>query len=186
MYAVLQSGSHQYKAKVGSELIVERLPSYSVGSQVAFDDVYLISSEDDILVGQPTVPDAKVVATIVEEFRGPKIDIFKYKPKERYRRHLGHRQTYMRLRVDKIVTGTGQEFVLETLEEEEPVDAVAQEPADEVAFNDAPVESEAVQAEDVVEVEEESSVLDASTATEAKDVVTEPEQGVEDNGTEED
>lgn len=185
MYAVLQSGSHQYKAKVGGELIIERLPSYSVGSQVAFDDVYLIAGKDDIFVGQPTVPDAQVVATIVEEFRGPKIRIFKFKPKERYRRHLGHRQTYMRLRVDKIVTGTGQEFVLETLEKEEPVSVLAEEPAEEVAARDAPVES-AVQGEDVGEVTEDRSVSDAPEAVEAEVLVDEPEGGVEDNGTEED
>ncbi len=182
MYAVLQSGSHQYKARVGGELIIERLPSYSVGSQVAFEDVYLISGEDEILVGQPTVPDAKVVATIMEEFRGPKIRIFKFKPKERYRRHLGHRQTYMRLRVDKIVTGTGQEFALETVEEEKPVEVLAEEPADEVAASDAPIES-AVQVEDVIE---ESSVSDEPAADEAEEFVDEAEQGVEDNGTEED
>ncbi len=185
MYAVLQSGSHQYKAKVGGELIIERLPSYSVGSQVAFEDVYLISSGDEILVGQPKVPDAKVVATIMEEFRGPKIRIFKFKPKERYRRHLGHRQTYMRLRVDKIVTGTGQEFALETVEEEKPVDVMAEEPADEMAVSDAPIES-TVQVEDVVEAEE-SSVSDEPVVDEAEGIVVdEAEQGVEDNGTEED
>jgi large subunit ribosomal protein L21 len=154
---------------------------------VAFDNVYLIAGEDDILVGQPTVPDAQVVATIVEEFRGPKIRIFKFKPKERYRRHLGHRQTYMRLRVDKIVTGTGEEFALETLEEEGPVSVLAEEPAEEeMAARDAPVES-AAQEEDVGEVTEDRSVSDKPEVVEAEALVDEPEEeGVEDNGTEED
>ncbi len=105
MYAVIRSGSHQYKASVGSELIIERLPNQAVDSQVEIDEVYLLADGDDIVVGQPTVPGAKVVATVVEEFRGPKIHIFKYKPKERYRRRQGHRQTYMRLRIDEIVKG---------------------------------------------------------------------------------
>jgi large subunit ribosomal protein L21 len=104
VYAVIGSGAHQYKAMVGKELIVERIP-YSVGTQVDLEDVYLIVGDDEILVGQPTVEGAKVRVTVIEEFRGPKIRIFKYRPKERYRRRQGHRQNYMRLRVDEIVKG---------------------------------------------------------------------------------
>jgi len=104
VFAVVKSGTHQYKATVGSELVVERLPE-EVGAQVEFEDVYLMADGDEIVVGQPTVPGARVRVTILEEFRGPKIRIFKHKPKERYRRRQGHRQTYMRLRVDEIVKG---------------------------------------------------------------------------------
>lgn len=105
MFAVVKSGTHQYKATVGSGLVVERLPE-EVGAQVEFEDVYyLMADGDEIVVGQPTVPGARVRVTILEEFRGPKIRIFKHKPKERYRRRQGHRQTYMRLRVDEIVKG---------------------------------------------------------------------------------
>ena len=104
MYAVVKTGGHQYKASVGDELIVERIP-HEVGTQVELDQVYLVADEEEVLVGQPTVDGALVRATIVEEFRGPKILVFKYKPKERYRRRMGHRQTYMRLRVDEIVRG---------------------------------------------------------------------------------
>jgi large subunit ribosomal protein L21 len=104
VYAVVKTGGHQYKASVGDELIIERLPD-EVGTQIELDQVYLVADEDEVLVGQPTVDGALVRATILEEFRGPKILVFKYKPKERYRRRLGHRQTYMRLRVDEIVRG---------------------------------------------------------------------------------
>ena len=104
MYAVVQSGSHQYKATVGGELIVERLP-YSVGAQIELDQVRLIADDDEVLVGQPSVDGAKVLATVVEEFRGPKVRIFKYRPKERYRVRQGHRQTYTRLHIDDIVRG---------------------------------------------------------------------------------
>ncbi len=104
MYAVVKSGTHQYKATVGGQLIVERLP-HEVGAQIELDQVYLLDDGEQVLVGQPTVSGASVQATIVEEFRGPKVRIFKYRPKERYRRRMGHRQTYMRLRVDDIVKG---------------------------------------------------------------------------------
>jgi large subunit ribosomal protein L21 len=104
VYAVIKSGAHQYKASVGDELVVERLP-YEVGAQVELNEVYLLADEDGVSVGKPVVDGAMVRATVLEEFRGPKIRIFKYKPKERYRRRMGHRQTYMRLRIDEIVKG---------------------------------------------------------------------------------
>jgi large subunit ribosomal protein L21 len=104
VYAVIKAGGHQYKASVGDELVVERLPN-EVGEQVELSEVYLLADEDEVSVGQPTVEGAIVRATIMDEFRGPKIRIFKYKPKERYRRRMGHRQTYMRLRIDEIVKG---------------------------------------------------------------------------------
>ncbi|MCU0519972.1 MAG: 50S ribosomal protein L21 [Anaerolineae bacterium] len=104
MYAVIRAGGHQYKASVGDELIVERLP-YAVGAQVELGEVYLLAAEDGVSVGHPRVDGAMVRATVLDEFQGPKIHIFKYKPKERYRRRMGHRQTYMRLRIDEIVKG---------------------------------------------------------------------------------
>lgn len=104
VYAVIRAGGHQYKASVGDELIVERLP-YEVGAQVELGEVYLLAAEDGVSVGHPTVDGATVRATVLDEFRGPKVHIFKYKPKERYRRRMGHRQTYMRLRIDEIVKG---------------------------------------------------------------------------------
>lgn len=104
MYAVIKAGAHQYKASVGDELVVERLP-YEIGTQVDLDEVYLLADEDEVVVGRPTVDGAKVRATVLEEFRGPKIRIFKFKPKQRYRRRMGHRQTYMRLRIDEIEKG---------------------------------------------------------------------------------
>jgi len=104
VYAVVKSGTHQYKALIGKELIVERIP-YAVGAQVELDQVYLVADGEEIMVGQPVVAGAKVLATVMEEFRGPKVHIFKYRPKERYRRRQGHRQNYMRLHVDEIVKG---------------------------------------------------------------------------------
>ena len=104
MYAVIEAGGRQYRASVGDELVVERLP-YEVGTQVEIDEIYLLVDDESVTVGKPVVPGVKVKATVLEEFRGPKIRIFKYKPKERYRRRMGHRQTYMRLRIDEIVRG---------------------------------------------------------------------------------
>ena len=102
MYAVIKSGARQYRAEVGDTLVVERVPAH-VGQQVELDQVLLVADGEEVRIGQPTVEKARVLATVVSQEKGPKIRIFKYRPKERYRRRAGHRQNYTRLRVDEIV-----------------------------------------------------------------------------------
>ena len=102
MYAVVKSGARQYRAEVGDTLVVERLPD-KVGKQVVLKDVLLVADGDKVKVGKPVVKKAKVVTTVVAQETGPKVRIFKYHPRKRYRRRAGHRQQYTRLRVDEIV-----------------------------------------------------------------------------------
>lgn len=102
-YAIVRSGSRQYRAEEGGRIEVERLPG-EVGSQVQLEAL-LTADGEEVRVGQPTVPGAKVSARIAEQFRGAKIRIFKYKPKQRYRRRAGHRQQYTRLAIEHIEAG---------------------------------------------------------------------------------
>ena len=102
MYAVVETGGKQYRVTVGQTIEVEKLP-FAVGEKVELDRVLLAADGDEVKVGQPTVKGAKILATVVEHGKGKKIIIFKYKPKERYRRKKGHRQAYTRLRIEKIV-----------------------------------------------------------------------------------
>ena len=92
MYAVLVTGGKQYKAQVGQTLIVEKL-DVATGQEVEFDQVLMIADGSEITVGTPTVAGAKVIGKVVRQDRGPKIIVFKYKPKVRYRRKTGHRQS---------------------------------------------------------------------------------------------
>ncbi|HEX6385609.1 MAG TPA: 50S ribosomal protein L21 [Anaerolineae bacterium] len=101
MYAIIESGGRQYRAEEGQSFSVEKLP-YEVGEQIELDKVLLLSNGDEVKVGQPTVAGVTVKATVVEQYRGNKIFVWKYKPKKRYRRRQGHRQYYTRLRVDEI------------------------------------------------------------------------------------
>ncbi len=101
MYAVLQSGARQYRAEAGETILVERLPA-EVGQQVEIDKVLLIADGEQIEIGRPTIKGAKVLTTVVAQEKGPKIRIWKYHPKKRYRLRAGHRQQYTRLRVDEI------------------------------------------------------------------------------------
>ena len=104
MYAIVESGGRQYRAEEGHSFSVEKLP-YEVGDQIELSNVFLLANDENVQVGQPTVTGASVKATVVEQYRGKKIFVWKYKPKKRYRRRKGHRQSYTRLRVDEIVVG---------------------------------------------------------------------------------
>jgi len=104
VYAIVESGGRQYRAEEGNTFSVEKLP-YEVGDQVELNNVLLIANGESVQVGQPTVAGAAVKATVVEQYRGKKIFVWKYRSKQRYRRRRGHRQSYTRLRIDEIVAG---------------------------------------------------------------------------------
>jgi large subunit ribosomal protein L21 len=104
VYAIVDTGGHQLKVRAGQVVDVDRL-NLEPGATVTFDRVLLVADGEKVAVGQPTVPGATVTGTVLREFKGEKIIVFKYKPKVRYRRRLGHRQTYTRLRIERIEGG---------------------------------------------------------------------------------
>ena len=101
-YAIVQTGGKQYRVEPGDTIRVESLPGDD-GDTVDLDDVLLVSQDGVVSVGTPTVPGAKVTAELVGRGRGKKIVVFKYKPKTRYRRKNGHRQSYTELKVTDIL-----------------------------------------------------------------------------------
>jgi large subunit ribosomal protein L21 len=100
-YAIVQDGGKQYKALEGGTIEVDRFEA-EVGDQVDLENVLLISDGENTTVGNPMVQGAKVQATVVGQVKGPKVIVFKYKPKKRYRVKTGHRQKYTRLQIDSI------------------------------------------------------------------------------------
>ena len=102
MYAIIRAGGKQYRVEKGDIVRVERLEG-EVGSSVTLDEVLLVSAgEGDVKVGSPKVEGASVTGTVVEQSRGAKIRVFKYKKRKHYRRTRGHRQAYTTLRIDSI------------------------------------------------------------------------------------
>jgi len=101
-YAIIESGGKQYKAVEGSMIEVDLLSS-EAGEQVVLNSVLLLVDGEKIDVGTPAVKGVRVEATIVAHFKGPKLVIFKYRPKKRIRVKTGHRQLYTRLKVNSIV-----------------------------------------------------------------------------------
>jgi len=101
MYAIIETGGKQYRVQEGDTLFVEKLNAEE-GSAIEFDKVLVVSNEGNISVGKPYVDGAKVSATVLEQGKGPKVIVFKYKAKKDYRRKQGHRQPFTRVKIEKI------------------------------------------------------------------------------------
>ncbi|MCY3569008.1 MAG: 50S ribosomal protein L21 [Chloroflexi bacterium] len=153
VYAVIRSGGKQYRVSPGQRLKLERLDG-AAGDRVTFSDVLLVSGGGEVAVGAPTVESASVSGEIVEQGRGRKIRVFKYKNKTRYRRLRGHRQLHTAVRVDEVSLGD-QTWTAPVVE--------------------APAETEA-------EAVEEAVSLDDSTDEPTAEVEEAPEAAVEQSG----
>ena len=101
MYAVLDTGSKQYRVAAGDTLEVERLTA-DKGSSITFDRVLLVSNDGKVTVGSPTVSGATIVADVVDHIRGEKKLTFKMKRRKGYHKSIGHRQELTVLKVKEI------------------------------------------------------------------------------------
>lgn len=101
MYAIFQSGGHQYAAAENDVIRVEKL-QLEPQAEVTFDQVLAVRDGEDFKVGAPYVTGAKVTGKVVAQGRGKKIIVFKYRPKKHYRKTRGHRQDYTEVRVTSI------------------------------------------------------------------------------------
>jgi large subunit ribosomal protein L21 len=106
-YAVVASGGKQYVAREGQALEVDRL-SVEVGKAVEFDRVLLVVDGSDVRIGTPLVQGLKVHATVAEHTKGDKVIVYRYIPKERFRKKQGHRQLYTRVMVNSIGEPSGR------------------------------------------------------------------------------
>ena len=106
-YAIVESGGKQFRAVEGGVIEVDRLPVES-GVKIKLEQVLLLADGDNIIVGTPLVKNTPIWTTVLEHFKGPKVEIFNYSPKKRIRVKIGHRQNYTRLFVEQI---GGSEFV---------------------------------------------------------------------------
>jgi large subunit ribosomal protein L21 len=101
MYAVLETGSKQYRVSAGDKVEVERLAT-DAGQAVTFDRVLLVNNDGKLTVGSPTVANASVVADVVEHIRGEKKIAFKMKRRKGYHKTIGHRQELTVVQIKEI------------------------------------------------------------------------------------
>ena len=102
VYAIVETGGKQYRVAPGGGIAVERLAG-GVGDVVELSRVLLVANGGEVQVGSPVVSGARVRAKILGQVRGPKLKVFKFRPREKYRRKTGHRQELTRLRIEEIV-----------------------------------------------------------------------------------
>ena len=101
MYAVIKTGGKQHRVSPGEVLAVEKLAG-NRGEQVVFDQVLMVVDEADIRIGAPVVAGAKVVGEILEQKKGPKINIFKMKRRKGSKKKTGHRQFLTSMKIKEI------------------------------------------------------------------------------------
>jgi large subunit ribosomal protein L21 len=100
-YAIVEDGGKQYKAVEGSTIEVDYYPA-EIGEPVELENVLLLVNDSAVSVGQPYLTGAKVQASVAAQVKGPKLIVFRYRPKKRIRRKTGHRQKYTRLHIQAI------------------------------------------------------------------------------------
>ena len=98
MYAIVEIGGKQFKVAEGDRLYVPRLKD-DVGADVTFDRVLLVSGDDGVTVGAPTVGGASVSAEVLDHVKGDKVIVFKKKRRKGYRVKNGHRQPYTHIKI---------------------------------------------------------------------------------------
>ena len=100
-YAIVELSGKQYLAREGSLIEVDRM-SLEVGKPIVFKDVLLVSDGKKVEVGAPFVKGASVKGKVQDHPKGKKITVFKYKPKQRYRRTRGHRQLLTHIEIESV------------------------------------------------------------------------------------
>lgn len=105
MYAVVKIAGFQYLVKPGEVITVPHLET-EPGNSVKFTDVLMVRTDDQVLVGTPTVANAYVEGNIIKHLRGKKVTTFKFIRRENYRRKKGHKQPLTQIQITKIAYGS--------------------------------------------------------------------------------
>lgn len=167
-YAIVENGGKQFRAVEGDTIAVDRLPEQP-GANVKLEQVMLLADGENISVGTPLLKDVQVWTTVVEHFRGPKVETFNYSPKKRIRVKIGHRQNYTRLLVEQI---GGSEFIKkETAKKEKPARTA---PAAKVQKVEKSVEKPASKAAPAKKAPAKTAVKPKAKATPAKTGAVKP------------
>lgn len=101
MLAVIKAGGKQYVVKPGNKLRIEKIDAKEK-NQIEFDQILLVEKSKKVTVGSPLVKGAKVTAKVLEQGKGKKLTVFKYKAKTRYKVKKGHRQPYTAIEIKEI------------------------------------------------------------------------------------
>ena len=100
MYAIIETGSKQYRVKPGDIIDIEKLDHEE--EQIVFDRILAVKTDAGLQVGKPTLEGITVVGNLVGEVKGEKVIVFKKKRRKQYKRKTGHRQQFLRIKIESI------------------------------------------------------------------------------------
>lgn len=101
--AVIKTGGKQYVVAKGDSIFIEKLPGeLKAGDAISFGEVLLVDNGSDTTIGAPAIKGAEVKGTVVAAGKSDKIDVVKYKAKSRYYKRRGHRQPFLKVKIDSI------------------------------------------------------------------------------------
>jgi len=102
MYAVISDRQRQFTVREGDVILCDTMTSAEPGQEVSFDQVALVSNEDQVRLGKPHVEGASVKGEVLGAVKGPKLVVFKFRRRKDSRVKNGHRQKYTRVRITSI------------------------------------------------------------------------------------
>ncbi|MBT3394140.1 MAG: 50S ribosomal protein L21 [Waddliaceae bacterium] len=103
MYVIIKTGGKQYRVKKDDVIDVDLL-GVEEGDKVEFSDILFVNENGTVKIGVPVVEGYSVVGEVLGNIKGPKVVAFKYKRRQNYRRKVGHRQNYSRIKITDIVS----------------------------------------------------------------------------------
>lgn len=101
MQAIFQSGGKQYRVCEGQIVCLEKL-ILDVGNNIIFDKILMLFNENNILLGNPIIPNKTIVGTVISHIKGKKIKIIKFRRRKHYRKNQGHRQFFTNVKIINI------------------------------------------------------------------------------------
>jgi large subunit ribosomal protein L21 len=103
MYAIVEFKGTQLKVEKDQTIRVPFLKEYEVGAEIEIDKVLLLKSDEDTVIGTPTIKNAKIVAEIVKHDKDKKVVVFKKKRRKGYEKKQGHRQNFTQIKIKDII-----------------------------------------------------------------------------------
>lgn len=126
MYAVIESGGKQHRVTEGEVLRLEKLDA-AAGDKVSFDKVLLLADGDKVTFGKPYVDGAAVAAEVVEQGRGDKVKIVKFRRRKHHQKEMGHRQYFTEVRITGISAAKAKKAAPKKAAKAEETEAAAEE-----------------------------------------------------------
>lgn len=102
MLSVIYAGGKQHLAIPGQKIKIEKIKGVKEGEEITFDKVLLVTDREKIDIGKPYLPNVAVIAKVLKIARAPKVIVFRYHPKTRYKKKKGHRQPFIEVEILEI------------------------------------------------------------------------------------